>query len=231
LKRKIVIHENGGVRYGKVIGKRPAWNTEEKGILRLAVAERLRTGADTSAGAIFEEIFRAFPDWQRSELAIKTQLPVYIQECFKEQRRQTNQTGTDLTELNRNYHERLDRAVREAKDASEQEAANLRSQMDDLKEDYDAQLLENQRLLIEHADQRTQHDNATIVMNAFVVMMRNPVMFGQMNPQFLSSLVQIANSEVMDQRVDAIPPLPATSYQPPIAISQVNEDVSEMEQH
>ncbi len=230
-----VINENGDVRYGKVIGKRPTWNPAEKDILRRSVAERLTSGADTSASAIFEEIFRVYPDWQRSELAIKTQLPVYIQECFEEQRRQTAQTGADLTELNRNYQERLDLAVREAKDAGEKEAAILRSQMDDLKEDYDAQLLENQRLLIEHADVigslHKQHDNATILINAFSVMMKNPVMFEQIPAQFMSSFAQIANSDVVHQKEEDIPSLPKASYQPPVAITQVNEDVSAMEQN
>ena len=197
-----VVHENNDVRNGRVIGHRPEWNDLEKGILRTIVYDRLRDGNATDARSIFDQIISIYPDWQRSEHAIKSKLPDFLKECYDEQKRLATQTGSALSDLDRNFRARMDQAVSDAKEAGMREAAYLRAQIAELQADYDNQLAANVHLEVAHAIEvgrwEQRHETQADLMSAMAAISRDPAMVDQIGRSSLMGPIRqlLANSSL-----------------------------------
>lgn len=120
-----VYHDNNDVRYGKT-RTRPPWSTLEDQILFQAVRDRMANNIRLDASSIFVEIFASYPDWQRSELAIKTRMGMHATAVRDELAAATDakvrrKSDQRMLEMEQEY----ERILKESYEASKQEKAEL----------------------------------------------------------------------------------------------------------
>jgi hypothetical protein len=150
-----VIHENGDVRRGRTLN-RPQWTAREDEVLYNTVHHRLSDGIDLDADQIFDEIIGTYPTWQRSVLAIKTQIPVHasrirtemLRLADSEKRNVRRESDQALLLLEQHYLAALN-AASDANIALKAEYAKIIIELTDAMEDVERQ---NQQYVRELAD-------------------------------------------------------------------------------
>lgn len=165
-----LVPRDGEVRYGKA--KRPyvQWNVNEENALASVVEYWFRAGNAYDTIKIYDCLFNAYPDWQRSELSVKAAISktvdkvkrILSDETTSADRRKSLGELNDLHSRWMAYHSAALLSSQQAGAAIaeelKEELLRAKNVMMQAQKDYEAQLKENELLKDNHDKLETQVD-------------------------------------------------------------------------